>query len=147
MIGTNHFLVGVGIATVLKNPLLAVPVAFASHYVVDMLPHFGLKMGIPNRGKILARSAYIDVPLVLLVFILTLINYPGLYVVAGLAAMSPDFAWVYRFTVQEKFGKLDPQPENRFNSWHVSIQKLEFAWGWTIELVVFIALFSLLYIF
>jgi hypothetical protein len=137
MIGINHYLVGVGTAVVLKNPLLAVPVAFASHFALDVLPHFGIAEDEPGRGKLLARVGYVDAALVFAAMVMTIINYPAWYVLIGLTAMSPDFAWIYRFIVQEKFGTLPPRPHlNWFNAWHARIQKLEFKWGIIIDTVV-----------
>lgn len=145
MTGTNHYLAGVGIAVVFKNPLLVIPMAFASHFILDIMPHFGLAVGSKNRGTILLRTAIIDASLVAFAVILTSVNYPIWYILAGLTAMSPDFAWIYRFTIEEKFGRLDPKPSNTFNTWHYSIQKLEFTWGFLIEIIVAVTLFTLLF--
>ena len=147
MIGVNHYLAGVGIAVVCKNPLLAVPVAFASHFVLDVLPHFGLNKDVPNRGKILGRVGYVDAVLILGAAILTTMNYPLWYILIGLVAMSPDFAWIYRFVVQEKFGTLPPRPHvNWFNAWHAGIQKLEFAGGIVIDAATICLLSWLLFL-
>ena len=40
MVEVTHVLVGVAIATNTANPALALPLAFASHFVLDMLPHW-----------------------------------------------------------------------------------------------------------
>jgi len=37
---TPHALVGIVIATAIPNPLLSLPLAFLSHFGVDMLPHW-----------------------------------------------------------------------------------------------------------
>jgi hypothetical protein len=39
---TNHLLTGAAIAKLLPSPV-AIPIAFASHFVLDALPHFGCK--------------------------------------------------------------------------------------------------------
>jgi len=44
---TNHILAGAIIGAVIKEPALALPIAFASHFVMDALPHFGYE---GNKG-------------------------------------------------------------------------------------------------
>ena len=38
---TNHMVTGAVIALVVKQPALALPLAFLSHFVLDALPHYG----------------------------------------------------------------------------------------------------------
>lgn len=144
MTGLNHYLVGVASAVVLKNPLIVLPIAFASHFAMDALPHFGLKFS-DGRGRVLMRVTAIDTAILAVAIIFTLQNYPVWYMLAGLFAMSPDAAWVYRFSISEKFGKLPPQPANRFNTWHESIQKFESKWGMLVEVCVAATLLSYLF--
>ena len=40
MLETPHVAVGIAIASKVGNPLLAVPIAFASHFVLDKIPHW-----------------------------------------------------------------------------------------------------------
>ena len=144
MIATNHYLVGVAIVVGLKNPILVLPAAFASHFVLDALPHFGLKYST-QRGKILLIGATLDTLLCIAAFVLTLHFYPTWYVLAGLVAITPDFAWVYRFTIKEKFGKLPPAPCSRFNDWHTNIQKFESPRGGMVEVAVAATLAAFLF--
>ena len=37
---TNHAVTGILIATVVKQPALALPLAFLSHFAIDMVPHW-----------------------------------------------------------------------------------------------------------
>lgn len=143
MIGTNHYLFGVATAVVVKNPVFALPLALASHFALDILPHFGVKVGTKHRGEIIVVDAIIDFFLLVAMIILTLRFYPSWYVLAGLTAMSPDFAWIYRFVFKERFGTLPPQPRNKFNAWHAGIQKLESIPGVIVE-IVFCVTFSFL---
>lgn len=41
MTGINHILTGTVIALTVKEPLLAAPLAFFSHFILDATPHFG----------------------------------------------------------------------------------------------------------
>lgn len=40
MLETPHVFVGAAIAKAIPNPLLAIPLAFASHFVLEMIPHW-----------------------------------------------------------------------------------------------------------
>jgi hypothetical protein len=41
MIALNHMLTGTAIALAVKQPILVIPLAFLSHFVLDSTPHFG----------------------------------------------------------------------------------------------------------
>jgi hypothetical protein len=41
MTGLNHALTGTAIALAVQQPLLAAPLAFFSHFLLDITPHFG----------------------------------------------------------------------------------------------------------
>ncbi len=43
MLETPHALVGMVIVAVIPNPLVSLPLAFLSHFAVDMLPHWNWK--------------------------------------------------------------------------------------------------------
>jgi hypothetical protein len=145
---TSHYLVGVGAAIVFKNPLLALPVAFASHFVLDALPHYGVPVGKSFRGKSIIRTSLIDVPVFIFGVILTFYNYPAWYFISGIIAYSPDLAWIYRFTLKEKFGKIPPAPSNALNAFHSTIQKHETErwWGILIEACLAVLLLGLLFL-
>lgn len=40
MLETPHVIIGAAIATKIPNPLLSIPLAFASHFILDMVPHW-----------------------------------------------------------------------------------------------------------
>lgn len=42
MTGFNHGMTGAVIALVVKEPLIAIPASFASHFICDAIPHFGV---------------------------------------------------------------------------------------------------------
>jgi hypothetical protein len=144
MTATNHYLVGVASAVLLKNPLVVLPVAFASHFVLDLLPHFGLGFD-KERGKILIITAGIDIVFLILAISMTVNKYPTWYICSGIVAYMPDLAWIYRFIFPEKFGSLSPGPENKFNAWHSRLQKYERWWGAFIEIGVAGLLFTLMF--
>lgn len=40
MLETPHVIIGAAIATKIPNPLIAIPLAFASHFVLETIPHW-----------------------------------------------------------------------------------------------------------
>lgn len=58
MLETPHALVGAAIATKIPNPLVSLPLAFVSHFVLDMVPHWNphLNTELKKYGKVTARS-------------------------------------------------------------------------------------------
>jgi len=58
MLETPHALVGAAIATKIPNPAIALPLAFASHFVLDMVPHWNphLNTEIKKFGKVTPQT-------------------------------------------------------------------------------------------
>jgi hypothetical protein len=59
MLETPHVAVGAAIATKIPNPLIAIPLAFASHFVLDGIPHWNphivtetKKYGMPTKKSV-----------------------------------------------------------------------------------------------
>jgi hypothetical protein len=128
MTATNHALAGAVVALIVKEPVLAVPLALASHFALDILPHFGMHSWEERRKHPLMFKNYFVVEaaaLIGLILIFWLARAPALVYLCSLVAMSPDFAWGYRFIVQERLGSKRPAKRNRFNQWHSDIQTRE----------------------
>lgn len=141
MTGTNHALTGGVIGLAFGGPV-AIPLAFASHFVCDWLPHYGAEGDdhIQNK-KYFYRIVAVDA--ILLTAGLTVVialGLPWYVIVSALAAMSPDFAWIYQFIFDEKMGKLEPKPKSRFNQFHADIQKRETPSGLWFELIWFVGM-------
>lgn len=58
MVELPHALVGAAIAAKLENPALALPLAFASHYILDLVPHSNpsIYTQIKEKGSISKKS-------------------------------------------------------------------------------------------
>lgn len=59
MLETPHVALGVAIAVSIPNPLISIPLAFASHFILDKVPHWNphtytetVKNGGPSRSTI-----------------------------------------------------------------------------------------------
>lgn len=140
MTATNHFLIGVSISLVVKQPALALPLAFVSHLLADALPHFGGRLAV----KKLAKVWLLDAVLLSIALIYVWLHLGFYSVFVGFIATSPDLVWVYRLIVQEKFGKLPQHPKSGFNKFHADIQTYEKPYNWPFEFL-YLAL-SLLFI-
>ncbi len=148
MTGINHALTGAVIAVVVKQPVLVVPLAFASHFVLDTFPHFGLKLDVLERNKNKAYKTVIsvDIPLIILSLIIVPILVKPvvpmwLTFVSMLAAIGPDFAWVYRY-INEVRTQTFMKP-NRFNKFHKTIQRFESPHGLIVE-VIYLGIVSII---
>lgn len=72
MLETPHALVGAAIATKIPNPAVSLPLAFASHFVLDMVPHWNphLNTELKKHGHVTKKSTYIVVADVVLSLVL-----------------------------------------------------------------------------
>lgn len=142
MTGTNHFLAGASIGLTVTNPAAAIPLAFASHFVMDALPHFGVAFDprTSKRPKIFGRVVRLDALISILLIYFAVTSLPWVVAACMIAALSPDFVWVYKFTFKEKFGKLPPAPKGRLSQLHKDIQRYERPWGLLVEIAVAISL-------
>lgn len=146
MTATNHGLAGAAIALSLHNyPAVALALAFASHFVLDSVPHFGfdeigghLKIKKSLFFKILLADATLLAAL--MVFLLAR-GAPILVFSCLFLAGSPDFVWAYRYIFQEKLGKIKPGPMNALSQFHSKIQWSQTTRGVIVEIPVMIALF------
>lgn len=134
MTATNHYLTGVAIATIVPNPIIALPLAFISHFILDVLPHFGDK---DYRQKLPKFYWIWRIDFVILCgfLIWTFMSLPWWFMLAGFLGTSPDLAWVYRFQFLEKQGKYHEPKMNWFNQFHAHIQKFERSWGIYLEVI------------
>lgn len=107
MTATNHAITGAFIATLVKQPYLALPLAFLSHFFCDALPHFdsGFTFGKRSMYIYLAGDGLLAV-LAAAFLLWQGVENPLLLAVSGFAAMSPDLAWLY-------YGIKDGTPDKR----------------------------------
>jgi hypothetical protein len=135
--GVNHALTGAAIGATIGHPILALPIAFVSHFILDALPHFG--QDYEKRTTIFKVVVSFDVLLITTLFGYLVGQAQWLALAAAILAMSPDFPWIYRFTIVEKFGSLPKHPLNKFNQFHVDIQKLESRAGVAVDALWFVS--------
>lgn len=136
MTASNHVVAGALIATAIAQPVVAIPLAFASHFVMDALPHYG----DTNKASWLNRNfKYIlTVDLLLAsVFILTIVLLqPASWVllaVCAIIAVSPDILWLPYFLADLKHEQKEHSKLAKFLKW---IQWGERPWGIYLEVLV-----------
>ncbi|MFH1187024.1 MAG: hypothetical protein V1697_02515 [Candidatus Levyibacteriota bacterium] len=127
MTATGHAVIGAVIAAKIGNPALAIPIAFTSHIVADMVPHWDPATNRNNKGKArLLLDSSMDVFLSFAIaYLLTYYLFPEtsilyLFLIVGFSQLLdwltapyyffninlPPFNWSYHF--QKKFDrKLD----------------------------------------
>src|SRR6478752_938692 len=143
MTGINHALAGGLIAKYLPLPI-ALPLALASHFLLDALPHYGLPHKKRDKSKFWKIFFIVDF-LVAFSFAVLQISY-GHYAIflGGLIALSPDFVWVARVLTNKSFNL--SRHKHWFSNWHASIQRYEFESGLFIEGPLALILFYLVFL-
>lgn len=134
MIGLNHALTGAAIGLAVQRPLLVIPLAFASHFLLDMLPHFGghvYQWGHKTFTKIIAVDGIATATAIILIILIA----PALAasVLLGVFfAMLPDALLVHYYTTGKK--------PHWFHNFHLKIQWYERPPGLLIEAVYLLAI-------
>lgn len=144
MIGFTHAAVGGFIAKFLPLPL-AVPAAFASHFLLDMLPHYGIAQNKRNQWfwKFFTTTDFV-VAWAYLSYISLSRHHVAIFACAVVAA-SPDFLWVARIIRTRSFDL--SSHKSRFTQWHADIQQYERPWGIYIEVPLAVLLGYLVFMY
>lgn len=149
MTATGHALVGTVIAAKVGNPALAIPIALASHFLCDALPHWDTGHGRENQTKTrFVTATVIDVLLsFILAYLLIVLFFPAtnlLYAfIIIIICQLPDWLTVPYLFLNWKFAP--------FN-WIYEIQKrfdssIGLPWGFVNQVVAIIALIVLAKVF
>lgn len=96
MLETPHVALGVAIAIAIPNPLISIPLAFASHFVLDMVPHWNphINTEMKKFGKLTNSTLFIIGIDLFFAFVLTCFvgkTNPYIYL-ASFASILPDIA-------------------------------------------------------
>jgi len=136
MTATNHALTGAVVALAIKQPILAIPLALASHFVIDMIPHFDAGLGRSAIAKIVvAIDCLLAGSLTVLLSIFFHTDISGWLLFACMAiAMSPDLVWGWRYYKLRDFKKIISEPMSLFSRYHQKIQWSETPKGILVEI-------------
>lgn len=126
MTAPNHALTGALIGLSISNPILALPLAFLSHFVCDAIPHYDP----PGNDKIerirskrflyefLVLGAFVCLGIVLVLAAAKPQHWLPAAICAFLAT-SPDLFWIPKFIQVKRTGRETPtrNPFLRFHTW------------------------------
>lgn len=136
-------LAGAVVATGIQQPLLIVPLALASHFLLDMLPHFGVHehdSAKRNRHPLFRYILVIDLALVasllaLLPFVLKGMVSSWVLLLGMVLAWIPDALWVGHFVKHKKTGLMPAL--GKIGRFHQKIQWFERPLGIIMEILFF----------
>ena len=131
MTGFNHAAVGCLIGAVLPLPI-AIPAAAASHFALDMLPHYGIPHHHRDQLRFWKYFFTVDFLVVLGAGIFAVVTQHYVMTLCGLIAVGPDFIWVARVVKTRSFNF--SEHKSKFAKWHAGIQHFERPWGLFVEL-------------
>jgi hypothetical protein len=138
MTGFNHALVGGLVGKFLPLPL-ALPLAIASHFALDMLPHYGMPHEDRDHSKFWKIFFTVDFFATLGLAVWAIYYHHYAMYLCGQLAVLPDFVWVAKVIRHRTFHLA--HHNSKFEQWHINIQKHEYAWGLWPELLLSIVLF------
>ncbi|MEK7594681.1 MAG: hypothetical protein AAB436_03530 [Patescibacteria group bacterium] len=142
----NHALTGAVIGLVVGEPLIAVPVAFVSHFICDIIPHHDFdveeveKLRSGTFKKVLYGDTTLCVVLVVVLAVLQPENWQ-LAAICALVAAAPDFASFGKFRSANGHKPLESNAYTRFAG---RIQWFERPIGGIVEVAWFVAAIFLL---
>jgi hypothetical protein len=111
MTGLNHGITGAVIALIVKQPALAIPLAFLSHFLTDMIPHFGLdeKEIFGKRFNTVLIADFLFAVSLMVVLAILFPSQMLLIWACMVAAASPDLMWAYHRLYVERINKQKPR--------------------------------------
>lgn len=139
----NHALTGAIIGLVSGEPLLAVPLAIASHFICDAIPHYG-KGPESIKEDLFKNLLYIDAALCFLLVVVLAWQQPPhwqLAAVCAFLAAAPDFLSFNRF-IKARQGK--PWKPSMYAKFATGIQWFERPIGAVVEAVWFVVAVGIL---
>lgn len=138
MIGFNHALAGGLIAKFVPWPF-AIPLAIASHFALDMLPHYGIPHHTRDNSKFWKLFFTLDFFATLGLALWAIPSGHWAMYFAGQAAVLPDFVWVASVIKTKSFSL--KEADSKYERWHKKIQRFERPWGLWVELPLAAILF------
>ena len=145
MTATNHALTGTAIGLLVGIPIVALPAAFASHFILDSLPHYGAKdrdKAIKSKG--FKRYLIVEATLCFMIVAALFLIRPEHWLLASICAFlaaSPDLYWIRKYKAALKNTKYKPDWFAKFAS---NIQWFQRPIGAIVEVAWFAATLTIL---
>lgn len=140
MTATNHALTGAIIGIFIDKPYLALPLAFVSHFICDIIPHFKAR-DVEKKFKhrwfrnYLLVEAGLCFLIVLAIFLAKPLHWQQAIVCAFLAT-TPDFYWLRKYLAIRSNHQFK---EDWFSRFALGIQWFQRPIGAVVEVAWFIA--------
>ena len=142
----NHALTGASVGIISGKPAVAIPLALVSHYICDIIPHYGAGTSEAEElnSTIFRKLLVIDVSLCATLVVVLVLFHPQFWFLAAICAFvatSPDLISInrYRFARRGKLSK-----PNRYVSFAKNIQLFEKPIGAVVEITWFAAMVIIL---
>ena len=132
MLATNHAMTGIALGATLPIQY-AIPIALASHFALDALPHYGAHDNTALKSRKHYYIVHFDTLVALTLALIAVWSGFWILFLVGLAAYLPDSQWVIQYFRNGK--SLHVESENRLGKFHERIQH-EYRWGLGVELPV-----------
>lgn len=147
MLAINHAATGVLIGSYLPLPA-AIPLAFASHFIMDSIPHFGMEKTKRNQSRFYKMVIYSDFIAANLFLIAAIWQVPGLgglfhnwkLIFVGYVAASPDFGHVWFYFKNNR--TMAVETNGLFSGYHRKLHHVERIWGIVPEVILAVILIS-----
>ena len=143
---------GAVLAISIKNPVIAVPVSFISHYLQDLVPHwnYGVSREASKKGSFFTArfnlSLLTDFSLSLVLMVVLALLFPAhkwLIWACMVAAAVPDLVWAYYRLYREHIKKQKPFYDP-FTNLHAKMQWSHTTAGALVEVAWFVAMGALI---
>jgi len=133
----NHALTGAALGLLIPHPVISIPAAFASHFLLDAIPHFDDEKRFPLGSLPFTLELMLDALLCVLLVAVLFAQSPDSWLAASVcafAATSPDLMWIPRYLRARAIGA-DPGPKGWIQQLHHKIQWQAWPGGILIEAV------------
>ncbi len=142
----THAMTGAAIGLGVSEPAVAVPMALASHYVLDALPHYG--GGLPESEELNSPTFRVlllaDICLCPLLVLLLAVQRPQHWILAAICAFvaaAPDLASI---NIYRRARRGEPPKTNRYTRFAHAIQWFERPLGGIFEAAWFMVMLVIL---
>lgn len=147
----NHALTGAVIGLSVSNPLVALPLAFLSHFVLDAIPHFDPEGSDESlfRTSTFSYLLIFDAILCSLLVLFLFVAVPGDWLRASTCAFlgaSPDLFWIPNY-LRVIMGGKSRRSNNWFMRFHAKVQWMTGPKYWIVEVLWFVGMLSLVWQF
>ena len=147
MLSISHVTTAAFIASKVSNPILAIPLIFASHYLEDWIPHWDVGTGLSNGKRKKRDAIMLEIVELVISVIIVFVFWPPSPIqdvtwiyIGGLIGLIPDFLEAPR-----NFLKYEPswlKPINEFHGqFHHSIPNI--FWGLLPQFILLVVIFLL----